>query len=140
MGQKRLSGKANNSIVSVPPPFVFGFLIFIVIWLFEWIFTSSQVHEEEGSKEFGFLVRISLALKEPKYPKQIDAQITFLLCFFHFLLSIIFLILTRISKTRGSFGTPRVLRFSDLSMPHTKNFAVSIEFFFLSKPIIFEMV
>ena len=65
---------------------------------------SFQVQLEEGSNEFWCIVRSSAALNDPKYPKQIEAQTTFLLCFFHFFASKMLFRATRISKIKGLEG------------------------------------
>ena len=65
---------------------------------------SFQVQLEEGSNEFWCVARSSMALNDPKYPKQIEAQTTFLLCFFHFFASKMLFRATRISKIKGLEG------------------------------------
>ena len=84
MGQKHLSGKLNKSTISGFPPPVLGFLILTDILESDINCMSDQVQEEEMSNEFGCLVSNSPALKDPKYPKQMQAHTAFLLCFFHF--------------------------------------------------------
>ena len=69
--------------------------------IFEKKFMSFQVHLEEGSNKFWCVARSSMALNDPKYPKQIEAQTTFLLCFFHFLRQKCFLGQREFRKSRG---------------------------------------
>ena len=137
IGQKCLFGKLNNSIFSVFPPFVFGFLMLIDMCFAE-IVKSAHVQLEEGSKEFECFVSNSIALKDPKYPKQIQAQTTFLLCFFHFFSFRIFLSSTSISKIKGSVGVWQSFC-SERSIPRTRNFAVSFCPLWFSKPSSFEI-
>ena len=100
---------------------------------------SFQVQLEEGSNKFWCIVRSSASLNDPKYPKQIEAQTTFLLCFFHFFASKMLFRATRISKIKGSEGI-FLSSFSDLSSPRTRNLEASFELFWLLRPSIFEIV
>ena len=139
MGQKFLLGKANKSTISGLLPVVLGVLT--VTKIFESESNSKSAHEqcEKGSNEFWCCVSSSFAQKDPKYPKQRQAHITFLLCFFQCLLFRSLLISTRISKTRGSVYLTLFL-FSDLSIPQTRILAEFFAVFWFFKPKSLEIV